>query len=210
MSHSNQHSRMIFGLEICKNSHPDIRRIKRDSLKHGNIPSIHGNKFWGSSYLLMDYFREFPLAANARVLEVGCGWGLGGIYLAKHYAALLTSTDADAAVFPYLQLHAELNGVSTHMEQACFDDISTQRLGEFDVLIAADICFWDELSDSVYQLIARAVAAGVKKIVIADPEREPFFAMAERCMEDFYAELEARKVSAPHRSSGCLLVIENS
>lgn len=204
MSKSNSHSRTMFGLEICKNSHPSIRRIKRD-----NIPSIHGNKFWGSSYLLMDYFREFPLQPDTRVLEIGCGWGLAGIYLAKHYNARVTSTDADAAVFPYLQLHAELNSVDTEMEKLQFENISKKRLSEVDVLIGADICFWDELGDTLFKLIRRAIQAGVKKIVIADPEREPFFTMAERCMEEFYAELEARQVKGSHKSSGCLLIIEN-
>ena len=32
------------------------------------------------------------------------------------------------------------------------------------MLIAADICFWDELVDPVYNLVKRAVNAGVKKV----------------------------------------------
>ena len=49
------------------------------------------------------------------------------------------------------------------------------------MLLAADVCFWDELVNPVFNLVNRAVRAGVKHILIADPERSPFFAVAERC-----------------------------
>ncbi len=198
-------SRQAFGLDILKNNHNAIRKLQRE-----NETTIHGNKFWGSSYLLMDYFQDDPIADEAVVMDVGCGWGLGGIYLAKKYNADVLAIDADENVFPYLNLHAQINDVEVRTKAKRFENITVKDLKPVDELIGADICFWDELTDEIYKLIKRAVKAEVSRIVIADPEREPFFNLAERCMKDFHAELYDWDADQPRRSVGCLLVIENA
>lgn len=198
-------SRQAFGLNILKNNHPAIRKLQRES-----ETTIHGNKFWGSSYLLMDYFKDDPIADEAVVMDIGCGWGLGGIYLAKQYNAHVRAVDADENVFPYLHLHAEINNVEVETVKKRFEQIKVKDLEDVDELIGADICFWDELTDEVYKLIKRAIKANVSRIVIADPEREPFFNLAERCIEEFHAELYNWDADEPRRSVGCLLVIENA
>ena len=199
-------TRSAFGIDILTSQHKAIRRIKRQQ----QAPSIHGNKFWGSSYLLMDYLQENPPQTASKVLELGCGWGLAGIHCAKRYQADVTGIDADSAVFPYLHAQAQHNGVAINTRQQYFEKITSQQLAEYDVIIAADICFWDELADTVFKLIKRACNAGVGKIVIADPERPPFFDMAARCVDQFYGELEHRAVDQPRHASGCLLIIENN
>lgn len=201
-----KNTREAFGVTILTSQHKEIRRIKR---KQEN-PSIHGNKFWGSSYLIMDYLQQNPLKTGCKVLELGCGWGLAGIYCAKYYQANVTGMDADDAVFPYLQLHAEVNNVAITTKQQYFEKITTKQLAEYDLIIAADICFWDELADTVFNLVKRACKAGVEKIIIADPERPPFFNLAERCIDQYYAELEHHAINQPRRATGCLLVIENA
>lgn len=201
-----KNAREAYGVKILTSQHKDIRRIK----KQQQAPSIHGNKFWGSSYLLMDYLQENPPVTGANVLELGCGWGLAGIHCARHYQAKVTAVDADKAVFPYLQLHCQHNDVAVTTRQQYFEKITTKQLAQYDLIIAADVCFWDELADTVFKLISRACKAGVNKIIVADPERPPFFSMAERCMDKFYGELEHRAVDFPRRASGCLLVIENA
>ncbi len=143
-------------------------------------------------------------------MELGCGWGLAGIYCAKHFQASVTGIDADDAVFPYLTLHAQHNQVEIDTKKQYFEKITQAQLAQYDVLIGADICFWDEMADTLFKLINRAVKAGVKKIIISDPERAPFFTLAEHCTEKFYAELESCSVSQPRRASGCLLIIENN
>ncbi len=201
-----KNTREAYGVKILNSQHKDVRRIKQEQ----EAPSIHGNKFWGSSYLLMDYLAENPPATGCNVLELGCGWGLAGIHCAKHYQAQVTAVDADDAVFPYLHLHSQHNKVTINTQQQYFEKITAKQLSQYDLIIAADVCFWDELADTVFNLISRACKAGVGKIVIADPERPPFFSMAERCMDKFYGELEHRAVDNPRRATGCLLIIENA
>ncbi len=187
-------------------SHPAIRRVKRQ----GVHPSIHGNKLWKSSCLLMDYLNKNRPEHAARVIDVGCGWGVSGIWCAKTLGSQVTSVDADPDVFPFLEATAELNRVSLTQKVSRFEKLTTRQLAEFDMLIAADICFWDELVNPVYNMVNRAVKAGVKHILIADPERSTFFEMAERCVTRHCADIVDWNTRSPIQASGAIMVIENA
>lgn len=194
------------GVTLPTASHPAIRRVKR----RGGKPSIHGDKLWKSSLLLIDYLNQHRPEHTNKVLDVGCGWGISGIWCAKTLGSTVTSVDADADVFPFLDAVADINKVSTLTLTSRFEKLSTRQLAEYDMLIAADICFWDELVNPVCNMVNRAINAGVKHIVIADPERAPFFEMAERCMNKHCGELLEWQTAKPTAAQGALLVIENA
>jgi predicted nicotinamide N-methyase len=186
-------------------SHPAIRRAKRNN----EAPEIHGNKLWKSSCLIIDYLHRNPEPRPRRVLDAGCGWGIGGIWCARHFGAAVTSVDADRNVFPFLEVTAELNGVRTEPRVCRFERLGKRDLSSFDTLIAADVCFWDELVGPVANLVNRAVDAGVGRIIIADPERPTFHAMAERCLARHGGELINWRTRGALAASGALLVIDN-
>ena len=194
------------GVTMPKASHPVIRSVKRKEA----LPSIHGDKLWKSSFLLIDYLDQHRPEYCEAVLDVGCGWGISGIWCAKTLGAEVTSVDADSNVFPYLNAVAHLNNVNILTLTSRFEKLSKRQLAEFDVLIAADICFWDELVNPVFNMINRAVDAGVKHILIADPERSSFFDMAELCMHKHCAELIEWNTNTPVPARGAILVIENA
>ncbi len=143
-------------------------------------------------------------------MELGCGWGLASIYLHKEFGCKTVGVDADDAVFPYLDLHADINNANVSTLQKRFEKITTKELSNYDVLIAADVCFWDELSDIHFNLIKRAIKAGVKKIIYADPERAPFLELAERCADKLYAEVFEAELKRPVKARGGLMIIENA
>ena len=194
------------GVIMPTKSHPAIRKVKRE----GIYPSIHGDKLWKSSCLLIDYLKKNPPEHCESVIDVGCGWGVSGIWCAKKLGSRVTSVDADPDVFPFLQATAKLNGVETEHLVSRFEKLSTKQLSKFDMLIAADICFWDELVNPVYNMVNRAVKAGVKHILIADPERSTFHEMAQRCMDKHCADLVDWKTSSPIKAQGAIMVIENA
>ncbi|NND67381.1 MAG: methyltransferase [Halioglobus sp.] len=171
---------------------------------------MHGDKLWKSSCLLIDYLNKHPPEHTGRVLDVGCGWGISGIWCAKNFGSQVTSVDADSKVFPYLEATAELNDVNTVHQVSRFEKLKKRQLSQFDMLIAADICFWDELVDPVTKLVNRAVKAGVKHIIIADPGRPTFTEMAERCVRKHYAEIIDYEVRKPIKADGYLMVLENA
>ena len=178
--------RRAYGVKILNSNHPEIRRLKRE----GHVAEIHGNKFWNSSFLVMDYLRKNPLKKNVRILEIGCGWGLLGIYCAKQFNAKVTGIDADENVLPFLELHADINGVKIDGKKMTFQQMTTEKLKKFDVILGADICFWDEMSGLLHNLTRRALKAGVKQVMIADPCRPPFTDLAERCKDTWGDKVE--------------------
>ena len=194
--------RQAFGLTVLKATDNRIRRLKKD-----HDPEIHGNKFWNSSWLLMDYLMYQRVPLNARVMEVGCGWGLAGMFCAKHYGAKVTGVDADAAVFPYLEVHAQINGVEMATQQARFEELKKKKLARYDIILGADICFWDEMVDPLYTMICKAVKAGVQQIIVADPGRPPFVEVCERCIGELGGVTQEWTVEEPVRAEGELLIV---
>jgi predicted nicotinamide N-methyase len=195
--------RDVFGVKVLKNSHPDIRRIKRET----GGATIHGNKFWNSTSLMVDYLQTAPIKLNSRVLEVGCGWGISGIYCAKYFNSTVTALDADDSVFAFLQHHARLNGVKVDTLKSRYEKVTQQMLTQFDVVIGSDICFWDEMAGPLFNLVNRAYKAGVKRVIMTDPGRPPFRTMAERCMNKFDAIYDNWSVPHPYNTSGLILDI---
>ncbi len=195
--------RDVFGIKVLKNNHPDIRAIKRQI---GNA-TIHGNKFWRSTGLMIDYLNASPPPKGWKVLEVGCGWGISGIYCAKNYQSSVTALDADETVFPYLHYHAELNDVEVATVKSRYEKVTTAMLSEFDMVIGSDICFWDEMASPLFNLVGRAYKAGIKRVVMTDPGRPPFRTMAEKCMNRYDAIYDKWSVPHPNNTSGLVLDI---
>lgn len=196
-----------FGIKVLNSRNKDIRKLRKD-----HPPAIHGTKCWKSSYLIMDYLRENGLPngkkKKCRVMEVGCGWGLASIFCAREFGAKITGTDADDNVFPYLDLHAENNGVEMKRYTAKFQDLTVSELSDFDLVLAADVCFWDKLVKPLWKLVRNAMDAGVQQVIIADPGREPFEAVAKKSMKKFDAQRIEREIDEPVDAYGFLCVVD--
>jgi predicted nicotinamide N-methyase len=201
--HENKEIR-AFGIRVLLSRHPEVRKLKQD-----NIPSHHGNKFWTSSWLLMDYFRRRGLPGRARVMDVGCGWGLAGIYCAKKHGAVVTGVDIDPEVFPFLRLHAEINGVRINTMRRSFQGLTKNHLRNVDVLLGADICFWDSMVDPLKKLIRRALRSGVEMVLIADPGRSTFDKLGEYFCDEMKGEILDWEVRRPRRIEGQILRVTN-
>lgn len=190
------------GIRILLSRHPELRRLKRHY-----VPSAHGNRFWTSSWLLMDFLSRRGLPNRTRVMEVGCGWGLAGIYCAKKHGAVVTAVDIDPEVFPYLCLHADINNVKISTMKKGFGGLTAEHLKNIDVLIGADICFWDKMVYSLKRLVNRALRTGVRAVLIADPGRPTFDALAAYFVKKRKAELLEWTTQRPRRIQGRILKI---
>ncbi len=194
--------RHAYGITVLKSADARVRKLKSQY-----EPNIHGNKVWNSSWCIMDFIQQQGLRKGTRVLEAGCGWGPTGIFCAKHYDAKVTGLDADPAVFPYLELHAEINDVKIETRQATFEELKKKDLKGTRLLLGADICFWDEMVDPIYKLVKKSVAAGVDQIVIADPGRPPFHQMADKVIEKIGGEVKEWSVDDEVKAHALLLVV---
>lgn len=198
--------RSMYGIKILKTRHKILRELN----KNADLPTMHGDQVWQSSFLIMDYLTQHPLPENVRVMDIGCGWGLLGIYCAKHFAADVLMVDADASVFPYTDSHTLLNEVTARTAQARFSDLNASDFSCQDVIMGADICFWPELSTQLKGLVSVALNSGVKRIILADPGRSTFLQLANFCRSQFGAKLYSREIPGRTRFKGYLLDINLS
>ena len=141
------------------------------------------------------------------MMEIGCGWGLLGIYCAKKYGARVISVDLDPEVFPFLRLHAKVNEVEISTMKKGFDGLRTKHLQQVDLLIGADICFWDTMVRPLKNLILRALRAGVQQVLISDPGRSPFEEIGEYFVNKRGGEILDWTSQRPRRSEGRILKI---
>ena len=144
---------------------------------------------------------------GSHILDVGCGWGLGGIYCAKNHHATVTGVDIDSEVFPYLRLHAKINNVQIHTMEKCLEEITIGQLKAFNILIGADICFWDTMVESLTGLINRALEAGIQSVFITDPGRSTFKKLAKYFAKHGEGEIWNWEVSVPQVFKGQILKI---
>ena len=194
-----------YGVKALRSRHLKIRELKQF-----HTPSFHGFRSWPSSWLLMDFIKYKGLMIGSRVLDIGCGWGLCGIYCAKNYESLVTGFDIDPEVFPYLLLHADINEVKINTVRQGFDELSEEQLMNFDVIIGADICFWDSMVDCLKGLILRAIDAGIQSIFIADPGRSPFEKLGRYFVKSEKGEVMDWSVDHPYQIQGRILRIDSS
>ena len=66
--------------------------------------------------------------------------------LRKKLGADVTSVDSDPEVFPFLDLQVEINNVKITTMKRGLGRLTAQDLRGFDVLVGAEICFWDNLT----------------------------------------------------------------
>ncbi|MDG1163963.1 MAG: methyltransferase domain-containing protein, partial [Porticoccaceae bacterium] len=133
-----------------------MRKLKRQQQGH----SAHGNKVWRSSFVLMDYLTTYPPEQSSRVLDIGCGWGLTSLFLAKQYSAQVTGLDIDESVAPFLALQSEINQCEMHFEARSFESLTREELSSYQTIIGTDICFWDEMTTPLFDLLGLALRAG--------------------------------------------------
>ena len=114
-----EHIEFAYGVFLLQDTHRLIKALKR---RHQ--PSVHGTRTWGSAYLLMDYLQEHPPAKNRKVMELGCGWGATSVFCAHQFGSKVTAVDLDPAVFPFVDVFAEINTVSLTNKCADFSRLT--------------------------------------------------------------------------------------
>jgi predicted nicotinamide N-methyase len=202
---SNTHVRSAHGILILERQHKVIRALGKAMPR----PLVFGTQVWRSSFTMMSYLETHPIGSGCRVVEIGCGWGLAGIFCAKRFDARVLLTDVDRRVFPYARVHAALNGVRVATERTRLEKLPDQRMGDADFILGGDICFWPELETALRSFIVRALAQGVGRIVLADPGRSTFLRLANYCQERFAANLIPWRTETRSRTTNYLLIVSN-
>ena len=85
--------------------------------------------------MLLDHL-EAQEFAGGRVPDIGCGWGLAGVYCAS-----VLSCDIDPEVLPIAQYHPRLNDVEIVTEARGFDSLQGAMLEDVSWIVGATSAF---------------------------------------------------------------------
>tara|TARA_B110000037_G_scaffold221312_1_gene291785 strand:+ start:15264 stop:15983 length:720 start_codon:yes stop_codon:yes gene_type:complete len=169
------------GTQVYMASHPDVRACFRGKER----PTEFGDKVWDMTLRLMAYLEDKPVKS---ILEIGCGWGLLGIHLARVHQAAVLCSDVDRKLEPIVLKHAELNGVDLSFSSIGLADLPDEAL-DVDLIVGSEICYCEELKVELCALVERAKEAGARRFMIADPGRPDFEGLCDFCREKFDTDL---------------------
>lgn len=196
------HVEYAYGIYLLNTKHRLIKALRRRYK-----PSIHGHRTWGSSFLLMDYLTHNGIKRGRPAAEIGCGWGGLSVFCAKTFNSKMTAIDLDEAVFPYVDVLADLNGVEVQTRRADMNKLKGADLAEFPYLFGGDVCFWDSMVKPLARLVNRALANGTRRVIIADPGRPTFYEFCDLMASKHRTNLQEWYAIEPERLEGEILEI---
>jgi predicted nicotinamide N-methyase len=129
-------------------------------------------ELWTSSIALAGELRRRTDLADTTVLDLGCGLGLTGIAAAQAGASVvMTDYDEDALRFARWNLAANLSADELRrVTVRQFDWREPDPIGEFPLIVGADIVYERTLFPALLTLFCRHLAPG-GQVLLADPGR---------------------------------------
>jgi predicted nicotinamide N-methyase len=137
------------------------------ALEQIGLPPPYWAFAWPGSQALARLLLDRPeIARGRRVLDFAAGSGLAAIAAMKAGAASAAAAEIDAYACAAIAANAEANGVVLDL---CFGDV-TEASGDWDVVLAGDVCYERPMAGRVFAWLERLAAAG-RTIFLADPGR---------------------------------------
>jgi len=123
---------------------------------------------WDSAVILAELMMQFDIAGK-RILEVGCGLGLGSLALSSR-GADITCTDIHPEVRPNLEVNTKLNGGKPipYFDGNWRDESIETRL--FDLVIGSDVLYQPDHPSLLARFMSRHTSAAAQ-IIVVDPAR---------------------------------------
>ena len=148
---------------------------------------------WPSAVALAEYTSEERLEGG-RVIELGCGVGLPSV-VALARGASVTATDHYQAALDFTRYNALVNlGHEPRTRLLDWDTSSTEGIGSFDLILAADVLYERRNVPALAALMPALLTPG-GEVLLADPRRKNTPTFLERMRErGFYSSTEERLV----------------
>jgi predicted nicotinamide N-methyase len=149
---------------------------------------------WPGSEALARHITDHPqLVQGKRVLDFAAGCGLAGIAAARAGATSVEAAEVDPLAAEAISLNAALNDVSISI---LVDNI-VGREGDWDVIIAGDICYEGRMAALIMPWL-RTLAA-CKIVLLADPARKYRPENPGREVANYVVPTSLELEDSPHR-----------
>jgi predicted nicotinamide N-methyase len=123
---------------------------------------------WLGGQAIARYVLDHPEeVAGRRVLDLGCGSGMGALAARLAGAAAVTAADTDPFAEAAVGLNAEANALTVDFVGR---DLVTAALSDVDVVLAGDLCYDAAMTARVRPWL-RATAAAGTRVLLGDPGR---------------------------------------
>jgi predicted nicotinamide N-methyase len=148
---------------------------------------------------LAEYTSE-ERCVGRRVVELGCGVGLPSV-VALARGDNVTATDHYEAALDFARYNALVNlGREPHTRLLDWHASSTERIGLFDLILAADVLYERRNVPALAALMPALLVPG-GEVLLADPRRDNAPTFLERMRErGFQSETEERPVLSDGRT----------
>lgn len=141
-----------------------------DELERYDLPAPFWAFAWAGGQALARYVTDNPeTVKNKRVLDFGAGSAIAGIAAAKAGAAHVLCSEIDPWCEPAIQLNAEENNVCVAVT---LDDL-VGKPSEWDVILAADICYENAPARLIADWLEQLAKSGTD-VLVGDPGRTYF------------------------------------
>jgi predicted nicotinamide N-methyase len=121
---------------------------------------------WAGGQALARYLLDNPdVVRGRRVLDFGAGCGIAAIAAAKAGATAIAA-EIDPLAIVAVEVNARLNGVAV---EAILEDVTQSGRRDWQVLLAADVCYWS--SNAAW---LREPAGREGSVLVSDPGRPTF------------------------------------
>ncbi|MFZ5930927.1 MAG: class I SAM-dependent methyltransferase [Pseudomonadota bacterium] len=148
-----------------------IWQMTEDEMQKVGLPPPFWAFAWAGGQALARYVLDNrALVAGKRVLDFGAGSGLAGIAAALAGAAKVSAAEIDPIAIIALQLNAHANKV---MLAPVEGDIVGKISAEWDVVLAADVCYEGPASKRIVAWLDDLARSGVL-VLMGDPGRTYF------------------------------------
>jgi predicted nicotinamide N-methyase len=145
-----------------------IWQASEASLAASNLPPPYWAFAWPGGQAIARYLLDNPALVRGRaVLDFAAGSGLVAIAAAMSGATRAVANDIDAVAATAVRLNAALNEV--HVETSD-GDLLDGDAGDFDLVLAGDVCYERPMAERVTRWVRRVAARGVD-VLLADPGR---------------------------------------
>ena len=148
-----------------------IWQMTEDEMQKVGLPPPFWAFAWAGGQALARYILDNPeLVAGKRVLDFGAGSGLAGIAAMLAGAAHVSAAEIDPIAIIALDLNARANNVVLIPIEG---DIVGQITQEWDVVLAADVCYEGPASQCIVAWLDALARTGVM-VLMGDPGRTYF------------------------------------
>ncbi len=177
------------------------RMFEHDAFSEEHAP--YGAALWPAAIALGQALCARPtLCRDKRVLELGCGVGLGALVAAK-LGARVTASDFHPDVGELLARNAAENGATIAYQRIDWADLSVK--GDYDTVIASDVLYDPRLTPLCLGAIERLLGPSGTAL-LSDPQRGQLTRLRQGLAErDFRWSEDVQVVDFAGQKANCIV-----